>query len=210
MKSGTLLGVAIALAAGGYFGYDWWKEKKAKEKVEAERNKQLEAMHQGADVDAGTPNGPILVPDLTGLTPDEAKAKLSKLGFKIDNFKVLEHHACSYVKETDMKKRGQICAQDPPVGANSAAGRKFEVTIEEDDYEAGGIGTVTEWKRMPELEGLSLQAAQSKLTGLGFREEEFQIEREQGCGTVGMVCRTEPAGLGRKVRGRTGTLFVGE
>jgi beta-lactam-binding protein with PASTA domain len=208
MKPGVLLGVLCALGAGGYFGYEWWQEKKAKEKLEKEK---AAAALNADNLDAGVAaQGPIEVPDLSGLTVEEAKAKLSKLGFKLDKFKVLDDHACSYAQEKDMRPKGHICGQDPPAGSHSAATRKIEVTIEVDSYEAGGAGTPGEWKRMPELVGMSLDAAKSKLRGLGFGEEEFQVDKEQGCGPVGLICETEPAGLGRKVLGRLGTLTVAE
>lgn len=208
MKPGVLLGVLCALGAGGYFGYEWWKEKKAKEKFEKAK---AEAALNAANMDAGVEaQGPIEVPDLSGMTAEDAKKALAKLGFKTDKFKVLDDHACSYASEKDMRPKGQICGQDPPAGSFSSASRKFDVTVEVDNYEAGGVGTVGEWKRMPELEGMTLDAAQSKLRGLGFREDEFQVDKEQGCGTVGLICETEPAGLGRKVLGRLGTLTVAE
>jgi hypothetical protein len=212
MKQGVLLGIAVAVATGGYYGYGYLQDQKAKKKAAAEDKAALkEKLDHDQAVRANTSNRKVTtVPmiDLAGMTPDVARKALDELGFKIEKFKVLEGYSCQYPNEKLMKPKGTICSQDPSAGTLTATSHKVEVTIEEDDFEAGGIGGVSEWKRMPDLLGMTREAAVSKLKEVGFRDDEFAIDERQGC-EIGIVCGTSPDPGQRKVRARSGTVTIG-
>jgi|GEM_PF-2866494 len=219
-KSNALLGVIGVLGVGGYFGYDYYQTEKAKKKAVEDNAHALEVRNQRANDPSYRPSGedPFVdrravageMPDLVGLTPDQAREVLTKANFKLDNFKTLEDSECQYKDEKDMKPLGHICSQEPQAGAKTMAKARIEVVIEEDTYEEGGLGSPSAWKRMPKLDGLSPGAAKDLLRAKGFAEDEFRFEREQGCGTPGLVCSTSPEGDNRKIRGRQGTVTIGD
>lgn len=207
MNSGSIFGGLILVGVAGYFGYDWWKGEQEKKKAAAAAEA---AKNAPVVVDGGTPTyNPIAMPSLKGMTVEQANEALVKAGFK-NKVKVLESYVCEYTNEEDMPTKGTICNQDPAPDAKVTASRKIEVTVEVDTYEEGSVGGPSEWRRMPELVGMTQQAALDRLKAAGFREDEFTLDVQQGACASGIVCWTSPNGKERKVRARLGSLTVGQ
>jgi len=91
---------------------------------------------------------PVPVPDVTGKTFDDASQQLTGAGFTVaraDDF-------------SDTVDSGKVIGTDPP--ANQGANRGSQVTV----HVSKGPEMVT----VPNLVGLTLDAAQAKLQGMGF------------------------------------------
>lgn len=213
MKPGALLTVVGALGVAGYFGYDYWQTEKRTKKAKVDNAKILaDREARKLEPDTGVDRHPVAIdmPALAGLSLDQAKEVLTKAGFNLDKFKVLTDSECTYKDEKDMKPKGTICSQEPAPNIKAQPTARLEVTIEEDDYEEGGVGSPSAWKRMPKLDGMTESAAKAALRNKGFADDEFDFQHEQGCGAVGLVCRTTPEGLQRKIRGRQGDVYIGD
>jgi hypothetical protein len=214
MKAGqALLGIVGALGVAGYFGYDWYKTDQAKKKAEADNAKTLADRNaRNIDGELTTSNRPVSIemPDLSGLTVTQAKEVLTKAGFSADKLRELVDHECQYKSEKDMKPKGQICSQDPSAHAKVLPTARIDVTLEEDTFEEGGLGSPSAWKRMPDLMGMSEVSARGVLRTKGFKDDEFHFQRMGGCGTPNTVCSTNPEPLQRKIRERQGEILIGD
>lgn len=87
------------------------------------------------------------VPDLAGMTRDDARRVLDERGLE------LGFVSESYTGEEGQYELGAVVAQSPPTGSRSAPGKPIAVTVV-----AGPA-----WVSMPEVVGLSLQEAGEKL-----------------------------------------------
>jgi PASTA domain len=156
--------------------------------------------------------GMLLVPDLTGMTADQAATALRAAGFKFQRLETTDN-ACGHSDEDQMMRLGAVCAQEPLAGAERLPKlMQAKITIERDTYEHGSIGGSSEWRRMPDVAGKSLATARTMLERASLPlDEQFEIVKtsESGC-AKGAVCRTEPVGKGRKVLARKGQIYVGK
>lgn len=156
-------------------------------------------------------SGVIAVPDLRGLTPAQAEAKLRAAGFTFDKLAV-DDHLCSGDDE-HMVARDTVCEQRPPAGGDSQARMLApSVTVERNTYEHGGVGGGSEWRRMPDLVGKPIDVARTVLARASLPVgEQFEIIEDHFDGCLPQqVCRTEPAAKARKVLVRKGRLYVGK
>ncbi|MBE7447714.1 MAG: PASTA domain-containing protein [Kofleriaceae bacterium] len=201
-------GVLIALGMGGFFLYDEHQKKKERDRRGAEAQataKQVEAKQEEA---ARPPAEWRPVPDLTGKTEAEAEAALRAAGFTGATLEIMpDRFLCEYDDDAKMVAQGQICNQDPQAGARRLETRApIKVVIERDTFEAGGAGTTSEWRRMPQVVGLPVEAAQALLAEKGFGPDEFIVEDGHTC-AAGTVCETRPEAGKRKqlvFKGRLG------
>lgn len=201
----------LVLAAGGYFGYEeWQKRKRDKARAEDSERDRAEAVERNKPKAEKPKAAKKQVPDLFGMTPDAARATVKTAGFDPDKFVVLEsNYICRYADERDMVDQGSICKQEPTAGAEVDVTRKIEVTIEHDTFERGALGTPNEWRRMPDLIGMSHSEAEAALVSAGFKMKDFRIDWQQGC-SLDAVCDTTPPPKGRKVLAREGVITIGK
>jgi beta-lactam-binding protein with PASTA domain len=154
----------------------------------------------------------LVVPDLTGLTIEQAAAALQAAGFQFDHVEPSDF-VCEYADDRSMVKQGTACGQEPLAGAERLPRLvSVRVTIEHDTYEHGAVGLANEWRRMPDVLGRPLDSANGLLARSQLPTgEHFEIidTTEDGC-EAGLVCRTEPAAGTRKVISRKGRLYVGK
>lgn len=232
------MGAIAVIATGGYFGYDYWETKKAKERERAEdkaREKQRAAGptgDSGQDRAAHPPgsgdgssegsegSGPgsevshrvqrLKVPNVVGMKPEAATAALVALGFKPDVLEMPPNLGCHYEDEQhDIVPVGAICNQERDPGEILMSNAKLRVVVEKDTWEHGGVEIENEWHRMPELVGMPLEAANELLRSKGFSEDEFAIgEARTSCGK-GVVCEQHPNPEARKYVNQRGDLNIG-
>jgi serine/threonine-protein kinase len=98
------------------------------------------------------------VPELSGKTPDEARAELEKAGLLLDPTVAEE-------EVDDDSQVGKVIAQDPPSGTQATQRTPVKITI----------GKAKEESSVPNLIGQDFDTAKANLEGLGFtvnREEQ--------------------------------------
>jgi hypothetical protein len=222
MNKGTItMGALAVIITGGYFGYDYYQSKKKKEEHKAWSPDQGKGKGGSAGSGDGEGSGSepeaathkvqrLQLPRLLGLTPAQATAKLVALGYKPDVLEIPENMGCHYEDEQrDIVPVGTICDQDRSEGEVLMSNAKLRVVVEHDTWEHGGVEADNEWRRMPNLEGMSLAQAKELLRSKGFSDDEFTIgEARTSCGQ-GLVCEQRPKVDGRKYARELGELNVG-
>lgn len=210
MKAGVLGAAVLVLGAVGYFGYEEWEKRKRDKQREEEAIAEREEAALRNRPKAEKPKAPKKrVPDLFGQTPDSARMMLKNAGFSPDQLVILDsNYICRYANERDMVDQGSICKQEPQPELEVEITRKIEVTIEHDTFERGALGSPNEWRRMPDLIGMTRAEVEPALRAAGFEMSEFRIDEQQGC-SVNAVCDTTPPPSGRKVKAREGVITIG-
>lgn len=134
----------------------------------------------GESVDLVVSKGPqsIGVPDVTGMTVEKAKETLIAAGFQV---------AVTEVYSDDVAP-GKVVGTSPAGGAEAPEGSTIEIQK--------SMGPEFEELIMPDVRNMSLDAARSKLEGLGLRVSVQEVT--SGC-TNGTVVDTDPL-PGTKVR----------
>ena len=101
------------------------------------------------------------VPDLSGMTLDEARRTLEKAGLALKG-QVEE-------EESDSVPAGQIISQNPAAGSQISKGTEIAVTV----------STGKKQVRVPDVKGLSLDEARSTLESMGLRLEPNYIDSHE-------------------------------
>jgi len=126
----------------------------------------------------GGASGPLVVPDLVGMSFDDASARLRQAGFRYE----LEQSTpidCA----TASPGEGLIRCQEPAPGARVAGSSMVHVTIDH-RFRSHGVLTETE---LQTVVGLTLAQAKAKLAQLGNQDEIEIIEVHVDPAT----CRTD-------------------
>jgi hypothetical protein len=208
-------GALVLVGVGGFLVYNWYQEKKEKDRAAAELA-TYKAREEGKTADeAALHKEPKwgTIPDVTGKTESEARKLLKEAGFNDDSLEVLaDTYGCEYDvtvdDQSDMVPVDTICNQDRQGGTRLRAETfKLKVVIEHDTFEHGGV-TTSEWRRMPDVVDLTVPAAQALLATKGFDADEFAVEDARGTCETGKICESVPAAGQRKHKKRTGTLLV--
>lgn len=134
-----------------------------------------------------TPMPPAVVPNLVGLSVEEADAQLRKAGLTL----VREGE-----RFDDRLPLGRVLAQTVPSGAKLAAGNSVGVVV------SRGVELI----EAQNVVGLALADAQSRLTGAGFRVT--RLEAPNASVAAGLVSTQAPAAGSRLGRGSIVTLTV--
>lgn len=150
------------------------------------------------------------MPDLTGKTPEEATKLLTGLGFKDDALALPPDMTCYYEDERKPVPVGTICNQERSVGTKVMTDTKVRAVVEYDTWEHGGVKAGNEWRRMPDLSGMTLARAKAVLREKGFADDEFAIVAPRAICDPGIVCTQYPKADTRKYVSRVGELGVGE
>ncbi len=130
----------------------------------------------------------VPVPDLTGMTVDEAKARLQQYGL------VYVEGQPRY--DPYQKEPGRIVAQEPSYGVYATWGSTVTVSL----------GAKPGLARIPDVIQMSYEGARLKLEGEGFRVERLDV----GCVNTptGAVDRQDPPGNREDAQGITVTVYV--
>ena len=226
-----LMSAVAVLVTGGYFAYEHFKPKPSTDKPATTRKGSSDppsgseggsqrrpsgGSQEGSQEGSSAEEPPtkrvvsLAVPNLSGLTPDQARAKLVEIGFKDDALQIPPDMGCSYDDEKQMVKVGTICNQEREAGSKLMSNAKLRVVVEHDTYEHGGVESGNEWHRMPELIGMPLARAQALLRDRGFADDEFTVgEARTSCG-AGKVCEQRPKPDNRKFKSTPGELNIGD
>ncbi|HEY6415818.1 MAG TPA: Stk1 family PASTA domain-containing Ser/Thr kinase [Acidimicrobiales bacterium] len=148
-----------------------------------------EQAEEGSEVTITIGGGPetAAVPDVTGLTVDEASQRLIDAGF------VPSQRA----EENPDVEEGLVIRTDPAAGANAAV--DSTVTI----FYSSGPNTIP----IPDVSGQSENDARNALTGAGFSNIQTQQEASNDV-EEGRVIRTDPPAGQQAAANATITLFV--
>lgn len=209
-------GAVVLLGVGGFLVYNWYEEKKEKDRAAAELARYNTREAEKSADEASRTNKEAKwgsIPDVVGKSESEARKLLAEAGFDEQSLEVLpDTYGCEYdVTPTDpsqMIPQGNICQQERKAGTRVRAETfKLKVVVEHDTFEHGGV-TTSEWRRMPEVTNLTLAEARSLLSSKGFGADEFEIEESRAGCAVGTVCESVPSVGQRKHKDRTGYLRV--
>lgn len=130
---------------------------------------------------------PVRVPDLIGLTQNEAEDELADIGLITD---IASSHSSEPV--------GDVISQSPAAGERLKAGEKVHIVISSGE-ERIVVGDFT---------GATLEEAQSSIRSLGLRSSAREVSTETASDD-GIIIRQKPT-PGKKLRpGATVELFVG-
>ena len=135
----------------------------------------------GSKVDLVVSRGPrsIGVPDVTGMTVEKAKQTLIAAGFDVTVTDVY----------SDDVATGKVVGTVPGGGAEAPEGSTIEIQR--------SMGPEFKELTMPDVRNMTVDAARSKLEGLGLRVTIQEVS--SGCGGSGTVVDTDPL-PGQKVR----------
>lgn len=150
-----------------------------------------EALSEGGKVSIvyNPTNTPIPVPDLNGLTVDQARTALLNLGLTIGNITF---------ENSDDVPENRIISSSPPAGEQVLGGATIDLIVSQ------GSGVVA----VPNVQGQSLQAARSLLEGEPFKFLITVIEEPSTTVDSGRVTRTSPPIGTETTSGTTVTVYV--
>ncbi len=138
---------------------------------------------------ASGPDTTATMPDLHGLTRDEAIAALARAGIEPRSIDTDPDIAC----DDDQTKHGRVCHQSPVPGAQTLSHMSVELELQEADPDSHTPGVPGAHYAMPDVLGLSLADARKKLAAAGFSaKDHFVLDPDETCGKPGVVCGQEP------------------
>ncbi|MCT2586548.1 Stk1 family PASTA domain-containing Ser/Thr kinase [Actinophytocola gossypii] len=115
----------------------------------------------------GAPAEQVDVPDLTGMTPEEAKKALTDVGLTIDPNQPTQ-------ETEDENLVGKVVDQSPEAGQPMDKGGQVSITIGE-ELETVGV---------PDLTGQDVETARANLENFGFQVQTEEVDSEEPAGTV--------------------------
>lgn len=139
-----------------------------------------------APVGGGDPSGMVTMPNLVGMTVDQAAAAVRAAGFKLD----MEHSSpleCSAPPKVD---DGRINCQSVAAGTTVKAYTLIQVAV----YQVQHLAGIIVRAQLKPLVGMQLADAKAQLQRLGYKGH-VQIETPQqfykNC-SLGTVCEVDP------------------
>ena len=155
-------------------------------------------------------NGNATIPDVFKLPKDQAIAALRHAGVQGD---ISENSSlCGSVVNGKIVEKGEICYQHPVGGTVQGARLSVEITVQTEDPRHGGIGTVTEWRLMPNLIGKTYEQAIAEMHRVGFQRDD-RIEQtwadETSC-KPNIVCKQYPDVMERAGLNDGKVIYVGQ
>lgn len=158
----------------------------------------------------GSSPSAVNMPDLTLMTQAEAEETLRRAGFtggiSLDAF------ACgSTLDDKRVVELGRVCHQAPAPGRPASTAIAVSLRVQQENPWRGEYRPGRGWFLMPDLTGIQIEQAKSKLRELGFTKKEALISYviEPEC-RPSAVCRTSPAAWERADTTSDKILFVGQ
>jgi beta-lactam-binding protein with PASTA domain len=138
---------------------------------------------------ASGPDTTSTMPDLHGLTRDDAMAALARAGIEPRSVDTDPDIAC----DDDQTQHGRVCHQSPVPGAQTLSHAPVELEFQDADPDSHTPGVAGAHYAMPDVRGLSLADARTKLAAAGFSaKDHFVVDADETCGKPGVVCGQEP------------------
>ena len=153
--------------------------------------------------------GQFTVPNLFGLSQEQAIAALRRAGYQGDASE--DSSLCGSVVDGRVMELGQVCYQHPPAGRVQGARLPISIRVQRESPWHGNAGKATEWRLMPTLVGMSVEQARARLKQVGFSREDLVRVTwldEPGCRPL-TVCRTHPSPLERAGVNSEQVVFAG-
>lgn len=132
----------------------------------------------------------VTVPDLRGMTQDEAQTQLEKLGLALGQV----------TEEFSSQKAGQIISQDPRAGKKIEKGQTVDLVLSK--------GPERRQSRVPNTIGMTEERAAQTLSQAGFHEGS--VTKEASKETAGTVIRQSPSGGDEAENGASVDLVLAE
>jgi len=154
--------------------------------------------------------GVVSIPDVLGMSQAQAMEALHRAGVAGD-ISVDSNGLCGSVENGKVIELGTVCSQAPSAGSSQTAHSPVSFRVQTEDPWHGNNGKVTEWRLMPQLVGLSVDAAKATMIKVGFtRDDQVMMVwvDDAGCKPL-TVCRTNPDALERAGLASTKNIFVG-
>lgn len=155
-------------------------------------------------------NGNITMPDLFGMTKDQAVATLARAGHQ-GNIYWSDQLCTDDVMRGTVMEIGMVCVQRPDAGRVQPPKLAITITVQTESPWRGNIGKVTEWRLLPKLVGLSVEQARAELKRVGYTSDGTLLVEwvdEPGCKPL-TVCRVYPAEMTRVTLTARKTIYAG-
>ncbi len=149
---------------------------------------------EGSSVKLQVSRGPVMtvaVPDVSGQTVEEAQAALMTTGFTV---------IATARQPTEAVERGRVIGTDPAAATALATDQPLTILVS-----SGPPVKVA----LPDLGGLSGEAAQQRLTELGLTATTAVMDLPVGDPGIGVVVATDPAAGSEVLVGSAVTMTVG-
>lgn len=143
-------------------------------------------------------NGYITMPDVFGGTRAQAEDKLHRAGL-LGDIEYDRSQCEDSVVHGRVMERGMVCYQTPVPGTKQRDHYPVTLVVQTDDPWHGNVGKVTEWRLMPKLKGLTLEAARAEMKRVGFTSEDnvtLEYTDDPTC-APNIVCVTYPPEMSR-------------
>jgi beta-lactam-binding protein with PASTA domain len=133
------------------------------------------------------------MPDLIRTSKGDAEAKLRELG--LAGTLEYDKSLCGSTVNGQLVELGEVCYQSPAAGTTQSSRVPITLRVQDEDPRHGKIGEHMEWHLVPNVIGMTLEAAKKAMVEAGFRNEQrtqvIPVD-DQGC-EPGRVCRTMPS-----------------
>ena len=159
-------------------------------------------MPRGSGVVTGPPAGPdangnITIPNVFGMSKEQAIAELRRAGFQGDVTD--DSSLCGSLIDGRVIELGIVCYQHPPAGRVQGARLPISIRVQSENPWHGNVGKLNEWRLMPDLVGMSVEQARAEMKRVGFDRDDrvfLSWVDEPSCKPL-TVCRTHPEALQR-------------
>jgi hypothetical protein len=148
-------------------------------------------------VGAPDTNGNITIPNVFGMTKEQALVELQRAGFQGTVHD--DSSLCGSIVDGRVIEIGQVCYQQPSEGRVQGARLPVSLRVQTENPWHGNVGKVTEWRLMPNVINKSVEEARAELKRVGFSREDrvlLQWVDETSC-KPRIVCRTYPEPMER-------------
>lgn len=171
------------------------------------------AAHFGGDkrVGGGGDSHSVTVPDLFGMTKDEALAAMRGAGITGELEVGMNQGLCGSVVDGKVVELDRVCRQQPAAGQVTSSTLFVSVTLQTENPWRGDLGDGRHWYLLPNVIGLSLDQAYAKLRAAGFTTMDvFHIRSvDQASCKPNIVCEMYPDPMTRADNSSDKMLTVG-